>query len=75
MYIKVSLYCVCLSIITTDLLSLTVAIPHLAVTYYYPGRILGWELTTLFLFLFIDGVRLLLGMSPCEDVYTIMSIR
>lgn len=65
MYIKVSLYCVCLSIITTDLLSLTVAIPHLAVTYYYPGRILGWELTTLFLFLFIDGVRLLLGMSPC----------
>ena len=51
--------------VTTDLLSLTVAIPHLAVTYYYPGRILGWELTTLFLFLFIDGVRLLLGMSPC----------
>lgn len=32
-----------------------------AVRYYYPGRLLGWELTTIFLFLFIDGVRLLLG--------------
>ena len=29
--------------------------------YYYPGRLLGWELTTIFLFLFIDGIRLLLG--------------
>mmetsp|Transcript_29331 Transcript_29331/g.50303 ORF Transcript_29331/g.50303 Transcript_29331/m.50303 type:complete len:147 (-) Transcript_29331:34-474(-) len=32
-----------------------------AVRYYYPGRLLGWELTTIFLFLFIDGIRLLLA--------------
>ncbi|RYH05151.1 hypothetical protein EON65_45505 [archaeon] len=31
-----------------------------AVRYYYPGRFLGWELTTIFLFLFIDEVRLLM---------------
>lgn len=76
MYIKVSLYCVCLSMLATYLVSLTVSIPYLAVTYYYPGRILGWELTTLFLFLFIDGVRLLLGMSACAlpwgSIYIIM---
>lgn len=34
-----------------------------AVRYYYPGRLLGWELTTIFLFLFIDGVRLVLGKA------------
>jgi len=43
-------------------MTVLIAISDQAVTYYYPGRILGWELTTLFLFLFIDGVRLLLGM-------------
>lgn len=32
-----------------------------AIRYYYPGRFLGWELTTIFLYLFIDAVRLMMG--------------
>jgi transmembrane protein 216 len=31
-----------------------------AVRYYYPGRFLGWELTTIFLYIFIEEVRLMM---------------
>mmetsp|Transcript_8901 Transcript_8901/g.7946 ORF Transcript_8901/g.7946 Transcript_8901/m.7946 type:complete len:148 (+) Transcript_8901:51-494(+) len=31
-----------------------------AVVYYYPGRYLGWDLVTIFLFVLVDCARLLL---------------
>ena len=31
-----------------------------ALRYYYPGYILGWEITTVFLYVFINSTRLLL---------------
>lgn len=33
----------------------------LAIKFYYPGRFLGWELTTIFLYLLLDESRLFLG--------------
>lgn len=42
--------------------------------YYYPGRFLGWELTTIFMFLLIDEVRLLMSKHPpccCLPVLTV----
>lgn len=42
---------------------------YLAVTYYYPGSLLGWELTTIFLFIFIDEIRLLLGIYTSLSIY------
>ncbi|KAJ1417692.1 hypothetical protein B484DRAFT_400722 [Ochromonadaceae sp. CCMP2298] len=32
-----------------------------ATQYFFPGRLLGWELTTVFMFLLIDGTRLILA--------------
>lgn len=41
-------------------------IPHTttfeAARYYYPGRYLGWDIVTIFLFVIVDGTRLLLRM-------------
>lgn len=32
-----------------------------AIKFYYPGRFLGWELTTIFLYILIDKTRLLMA--------------
>jgi hypothetical protein len=32
----------------------------LALRYYYPARLLGWELTTVFLYVFVNYTRLIL---------------
>mmetsp|Transcript_26954 Transcript_26954/g.45092 ORF Transcript_26954/g.45092 Transcript_26954/m.45092 type:complete len:148 (+) Transcript_26954:84-527(+) len=32
-----------------------------AASFFFPGRLLGWELTTVFLFLIIDGTRIVMG--------------
>jgi hypothetical protein len=33
----------------------------IAIKFYYPGRFLGWELTTIFLYLIVNEARLFLA--------------